>query len=423
MSLRAAWVTGTGSVSGLGAGTASLWEGLLAGRTAARPCGELGLLVDGQEPWLSRAAGAATAGAPGAALGASTRQLAWEAILEACQQAHLLVDPAAPPRLEVRPERVGLVLGTTLADWHAHLDGDGARELRTGLGFTPEALAVSLAAQLGARGPVRTVGTACASGGAAIGLGLQLLRSGRADVVLAGGVDRLSPFVVAGFASLRALAPSPMRPFDRRRAGLNLGEGAAFMVLERPPARGEGQLGQGRARRPLARLAGAGLAADAFHPTAPARDGSGAARAMLAALHDAGLPGTTGADHVDLVIAHGTATPYNDPMEARALEKVLGIRAHSLPVTSTKSQLGHTLGAAAAFDALTAVFALASGRVPPVASAVDLEPDPEIPLAVVRGGPVPLGQAHGAAGADGAGHVLCTASGFGGTNSALVFTR
>jgi 3-oxoacyl-[acyl-carrier-protein] synthase II len=235
-------------------------------------------------------------------------------------------------------------------------------------------------------------------------------------VVLAGGVDRLSAFVVAGFAALRALAPGPMRPFDRRRAGLNLGEGAAFMVLERPPGPGDPP-GGGRPRRPpLAQLAGAGLSADAFHPTAPARDGSGAARAMLAACRDAGR--RPGAAPPDLVIAHGTATPYNDPMEARALERVLGERAHVIPVTSTKAQLGHTLGAAAAFDAVAAVLTLATGHVPPVGSAVDLEADPEIPLALVRtASALPVREA--AAGAA----VLCTASGFGGTNAALLFRR
>jgi 3-oxoacyl-[acyl-carrier-protein] synthase II len=239
---------------------------------------------------------------------------------------------------------------------------------------------------------------ACASSNVAIGVGLEWLRSGLCDVVLCGGVDALHEFVIAGFASLRAQSPSPCRPFDAERSGLNLGEGAAFLVLElESQARARGQ-------RIRAHLAGAGLSCDANHMTGPDRQGRGAARAMQAALVDADL---TAAD-IDFVSAHGTATLFNDQMEGLALASLFGARLADVPVNSIKGSIGHTLGAAGALEAVMAVRVLEEQCIPPTAG---LERrDEKIRLDVVAGAPR----------AARVRTVLSTSSGFGGLNAAIV---
>jgi 3-oxoacyl-[acyl-carrier-protein] synthase II len=239
---------------------------------------------------------------------------------------------------------------------------------------------------------------ACASGNVALGAALDLLRSGRADVVVAGGVDALHDFVLAGFGCLKALDPAPCRPFDRSRRGLNLGEAACFLVVESEVH------ARARGARVRAWLDGAGVAADAVHMTGPDKQGRGAARAIATALADGGRR----ADEVDFVSAHGTATVFNDLMEGKALALAFGARVP--PVNSIKSALGHTLGAAAALEALACVRTLETGLVPPTPGLGEL--DPEIALDVV----------HGAARALPARVVLSTASGFGGTNAAVVLS-
>src|SRR5262249_32718128 len=158
----------------------------------------------------------------------------------------------------------------------------------------------------------------------------------------------------------RATSPEPCRPFDAERKGLNLGEGAAVLVLE------ELEHARARGARVLALLAGWGMTADAHHMTAPHPEGDGAARAMGAALDDAGLP----AEAVGYINAHGTATPHNDAAETAAIKRVLGARAPSVPISSIKSMVGHTLGAAGAIEAVASVLSLTGGFLPPTVSLV-----------------------------------------------------
>ena len=232
---------------------------------------------------------------------------------------------------------------------------------------------------------------ACASGTAAVGLGLSWIRRGLCDAVVAGGADAFAPFLHGGFAALRALDAHLPRPFDRRRAGLGLGEGAALVLLQRGPAGGP-------------RVAGWGTSSDANHLTGPDPGGEGLARAVTAALGDAGL----GAGDLDHISAHGTGTVFNDLMESRAFNLALGRRAASLPVNSIKGAIGHTMGAAGAIEAVVCALALERDRVPPTANLQ--QQDPEILLDVVRGAP-----------REGDYHcVLSTSSGFGGVNAALV---
>jgi 3-oxoacyl-(acyl-carrier-protein) synthase len=224
------------------------------------------------------------------------------------------------------------------------------------------------------------------------------IRAGRADVVLAGGTDLLCRFVVAGFNSLRATS-DVARPFDRDRKGLVLGEGAAVLVLE------SAEHAAGRGARIRARVAGTGAAADAVHMTAPDREGAGAARAIRAALDDAGvMPADVG-----FVSAHGTGTPYNDAMEAAALTRVFG--AGRVPANSIKGAIGHTLGAAGAIEAVLCVRVLEAGLVPPTVGLETIDP---------ACATVDLVQ--GAARRVAARTVVSTSSGFAGANAAIVLT-
>lgn len=258
--------------------------------------------------------------------------------------------------------------------------------------------AVRLARRFGASGPVVAPQLACASGTAALGLARSWIRDGRAEVVLAGGADLLCRFVVAGFNALRATATSA-HPFDRDRQGLVLGEGAAVLVVE--PARRVIE----RGARPLARVLGAGAAADAVHMTAPDREGGGAARAMQAALEDAGLA----AHQVDFVSAHGTGTVYNDAMEARAIARVFGER--RVRVNSIKGAIGHTLGAAGALEAVMCVDVVAGGPIPPTIGLREIDPACEGLRLVRELDPAPVAYA------------LSSSSGFAGANAALVIGR
>jgi len=287
----------------------------------------------------------------------------------------------------------------------ARARGERAADVRDLVSVNCSTTADAIAARHGLAGPRVTLMTACSSSANAIATGADLLALGRADAVLAGGADALCRLVFGGFNALRALDPAPCRPFDRGRAGLTLGEGAAFVVLE-PLARA-----RARGARVHALLLGAGNTMDAHHLTAPAPDGAGAARAMRAALAAAaralGVAPEELAARVGYVNAHGTGTPHNDAAEAAALHAVFGARAAELPVSSSKSQLGHCLSAAGALEAVVTVRALAGGFLP---ATVGLgEADPACALGHVR---VPR-----AARVDVA---LSSSFAFGGSNTALV---
>jgi 3-oxoacyl-[acyl-carrier-protein] synthase II len=216
--------------------------------------------------------------------------------------------------------------------------------------------------QFGLRGPNFGTVSACASGAHAIGESLRLLRAGDADVMICGGAEStITPMAIAGFCSARALSTRnddpqrASRPFDRDRDGFVIGEGAGVLVLET----------EAHARRRdapvLCELGGYGASADAYHLTAPAEDGNGAARAMRRALQDAGLA----PEDVDYINAHGTSTPAGDPVEVQAVKSVFGEHAHRLMMNATKSMTGHLLGAAGGLEAVITALVLARGIVPP----------------------------------------------------------
>lgn len=397
-------ITGIGLVTPSGIGVDPSWKAALAGEPAAEPDpdfadAELPVAVSCRVPGFD----------PDDELGRGASRRLDRFVHLALLAAR---ESAAAASLDAHdPDRVGVVLGCGIggtATWEeqhrAFLEGGRVSPL-----MIPKMLsnmaAGQIAIELGIRGPNLTVNTACASGATALYVARELLRSGAADAVVAGGTEAgITPLSAAAFNQMGALSRrgdrTASRPFDVERDGFVMGEGAGIVVLERADD------ARGRGVDVLATVAGAGASADAHHQTAPPEDGGGAILAMRRALDDAGV-GPRDVDHVN---AHGTSTPLNDVSEARALRTVLGDAADGVAVTSTKGVTGHLLGAAGAVEAAFAVLAMRDGAVPPTAN-LD-EQDPEIDLDVVSG------EARG-------GEVRCVLSnsfGFGGQNQSLVLT-
>jgi len=253
-----------------------------------------------------------------------------------------------------------------------------------------------VAEAFGLEGPRGCIVAACSSSTIAIGRGVEAIRSGRADAVLAGGTDALSRLTYSGFNLLRLMDPVPCRPFDRSRNGMNIGEGAGILVLE--------DLERARRRgAPIyAELAGHSLACEAFHPTAPEPEGKPVAAVVSLALRDAGInPG-----EVEHINAHGTATPQNDVAEARGFRRVFGDRVGSIPVTSIKSMIGHCLGAAGAVEAAALALTIARGAIPPTIHHADGDCDVDVVANEARQQRVRC--------------AVSTSLGFGGNDSAIV---
>lgn len=336
-------VTGLGIVSAIGTTTETTWDAAIAGRSGI---GEIASLSTG---WL------------GTRYAGEIRDLDLSQFLDEDEQRDLvrsaqLVIAASHEALEQSkldlgahdPHRVGLVIGTCQGS---------LAELNVNKPHIIDAVHAScdaLGRHLGLRGPRAMVSTACSAGATALGMARDRLWSGDTDVVITGGTDALTFFSLSGFAIMGALAAGPCAPYSRSD-GLSLGEGAAILVLE-PLDRA-----LDRGAPVLAELLGCGLSADAYHASAPDPSGRGAALAVNRALAQAGV---TAAD-VDYVNGHGTATPANDSMERKAMRTIFGDRAAAVPWSSTKSMIGHTLGAAGAIETGMCVLATQQDLVPP----------------------------------------------------------
>lgn len=388
-------ITGLGCVTGLGSDAPSTHEALARGvAKLARPTHfHTAIDVPVVELAMTNADLANKIGCPECAQYPRTVLLGLLAASEAYHQAHLR---------DGEGRRVALVSATTtggmdLSEQYYAAEHAGAkaepRLLRMhDAGFSSQAIAK----HLGIRHYVTTISTACSSAANAILLGKRLLQCNMADVVLAGGCEALTRFTLNGFAALGLLDPLPSRPFDKSRAGLNLGEGAGYVVMER-----EGE----RDVEMLARLVGAGNANDAYHQTASSPNGEGAFLAMRAALADAGVT----AEQVDYINAHGTGTPNNDETEYVAFTRVFGERVP--PYSSTKSSTGHTLGAAGGVEAVLSVQALMHGVV--YANRNITEPDSSFAVPPVMGYER----------RDGMVHVMSNTFGFGGNCTSLLFAK
>lgn len=372
-------VTGIGLVTPVGTGRRVFWDAILEGRSGFAPVRSfdtsgMNVHLGAEVPDFRPEEHVRTLDP--AAMGRAS-QLAVAAARLACEDAGL--DPDDPGRDGLDPERAGAVFGTTSGEpreVEAFNDRHVAGELdRVGSDLVTRypchTIAAHVASELGLRGVNTMIPTACAAGNYAIAHAWDLLRAGRADVMLAGGADSFSRITYTGFARLGAIAPDTCRPFDRERQGMIPGEGAAVLVLEpleRAAARGA---------RIYAEVAGYGLSCDAHHMTAAHPEADGAVRAMEQGLRTAGLA----PDQVSYVSAHGTGTPTNDRLETLAVQRVFGSRAGRVPVSSIKSMIGHTMGAASAIESAVCALAVAEGRIPPTMNFE--EADPECDLDVV----------------------------------------
>jgi 3-oxoacyl-[acyl-carrier-protein] synthase II len=364
-------VTGLGAVSPIGTGREAFWGALLAGTSGIGPVRSFDTsrypVHLGAEIHDFRPGDHLVVLDPGTVGRAS--QLAAAA-------ARLALADAGLGEGAVEPERAGVAMGTTSGEpreVEAFNDRCVAGELdRVGPEFMDRypchTIAAAVAAEVGFGGVNVMIPTACAAGNYAVAYAADALAAGRADLMLAGGADSFSRITYTGFARLGAIAPELCQPFDRERRGMVPGEGAAVLVLEpleRALARGA---------TIYAEVAGYGLSCDAHHMTAAHPEGDGAARAMERALATAGLT----PDDVSWVSAHGTGTPTNDRLEAAAARRVFGDRARRVPMSSIKSMLGHTMGAASALESVACSLAIATGRVPPTINYRERDPECDV---------------------------------------------
>ncbi len=404
-------VTGLGATSPLGGDAGSTWASLLAGRSGARELGK---------DWAPELP--VQIAAPAAVDPATVLDRVQARRLDRCEQFALVAareawaDAGAP---EVAPERLGVVVSSgiggvasTLAAYDT-LKEKGWQRLSP---FTvpmlmPNGSAGWIGIELGARAGVHTTVSACASGAEAIGYAIEMIRSGRADVVLAGGTEAaIIPLNIAAFAAMRALSQRndeperASRPFDKGRDGFVLGEGAGMVVLE--------SAGHAAARgaRVHAVAAGAGYSADAHHIAQPEPTGTGIVTAIGHALADARIT----ADQVVHVNAHATSTPAGDVIEGQAIRAALGTAADGVVVSATKSMTGHLLGGAGALEAVATILALREAVAPPTINLDDPDDEAGIDIATEPRDLKPHGNAPMAA--------LNNSFGFGGHNVALAFT-
>ncbi|MEE8397210.1 MAG: beta-ketoacyl-ACP synthase II [bacterium] len=405
-------ITGVGAVSCIGNDAPSFWQSLLAGRS-----GISRIAAFDPAPLKSRIAGEVKDFSFDAKLAKRMgrfTQFAVAASAEALGQAGLLPEAGGAG---VAPERIGVSVGTGIGGF-AFLVEQHEKFLQKGPGrYHPLTVPIiisnmasaNVAIQFKLLGPNFCVSTACATGNHSIGTALDTIRLGRADVMVAGGTEStMTPYAVDGYIQLRALSTrnddpaGASRPFSASRDGFVIAEGAGVVVMEGLAH------AQKRGAEILAEVAGFGMGADGHHLTAPDPAGEGASRVMAAALADAGMA----PEEVDYINAHGTSTPLNDALETMAIKRVFGAHAKKIPVSSIKSMIGHSLGAAAGLEAVACTLAVRDGAIPPTINLHD--PDPELDLDFVP---------HEARRVKKLSAVLSNSFAFGGHNAAVLFRR
>ena len=404
-------VTGLGTITPVGADVAATWESLLAGRSGVQK------LTDDWAQVLPARIAAWAATDPATLLDRVQARR-----LDLCEQFAMVAareawaDAGAP---EVDPERLGVVVSSGIGGVASTLSAyDTLREKGwqrlspyTVPMLMPNGSAGWISIELGARAGVHTTVSACASGAEAIGYAMDMIRSGRADIVLAGGTEAaIMQLNIAAFAAMRALSlrndepERASRPFDKGRDGFVLGEGAGMVVLE------SAEHAARRGATVHAVAAGVGYSADAHHIAQPDPTGTGAVMAISRALADAGV----GADQVVHVNAHATSTPAGDVVEGQAIARALGSAADGVVVSATKSMTGHLLGGAGALESVASILALREGVAPPTINLEDPDDDVGVDIATEPRELRPRGTAPMA--------VLNNSFGFGGHNVALAFT-
>lgn len=379
MSRQRVVVTGLGAVTSLGT-VEAYWQGLLAGRSGIRTIRSFDASA-----MKTQIAGEVDFDPSAYDIPAKNARRMSRASLMALAAAQMALGDArlTPADIQKNSERSGVALGTANAGFELLLETALDHRLK-GTRILPMALINGLpnmpshyvSAQSGAAGPFHTVSATCASGTQAVGLALDQIRSGRADLMFTGGVDTLvHPDVMMAFEAMTVLAGGypheperASRPFDAERDGFVMGEGCGILILERLDHARE------RSARIYAEVLGCATSSDAGHSAAPDSEGRGAANAMQWALDDAGCSPA----QIGYINAHGTGTVVNDVMETKAIRRVFGERAYQVPISSTKSMIGHCMGGSGALEAIACVKSLAEGIIHPT---INLEtPDPACDL-------------------------------------------
>jgi 3-oxoacyl-[acyl-carrier-protein] synthase II len=404
-------ITGMGCISPVGNSVKESWSALLEGKSGA------GMITHFDASGHKTRFAAEVKGFDSAAVFGAREarkmdrftQFATAAATEALEQAGLKID-------ESNRDRVGVLIGTGIGGIGTIMEQSEAMRERGVDRVSPflipmmisDSAAGMLAIRIGARGPNMSLATACASGNNAIGEAAEMIRRGAADVMIAGASEAaLIPLTMAGMNVMGALSTrnddplTASRPFDRDRDGFLMGEGAGILVLESL------EHAQARGAVILCELSGYGTTDDAHHISAPAENGAGAAISMKLALQNAGL----GIDDIGYINAHGTSTPLNDKSETAAIKTVFGEQAYSIPVSSTKSMIGHLLGASGAVEAVFSILAIRDRILPPTINYQT--PDPLCDLDYVPNQPRQAAPKH----------VMSNSFGFGGHNATLVFSR
>ena len=404
-------VTGMGAMTPLGLTPDDFWQALVRGESGIGP-----ITLCDASTYPSRIAGEVTGFDPDQFMDPrEARRMARFSQLAVAAAANAIED-AGLDLSQTDRDRLGVVMGNGVGGFPT--TEENARKLvdRGGMKMSPffipmilpNMAAASVSRLFGIKGYTSTIITACAAGTQGIGEGMEVLRRGAADVVLAGGCEAgICELGLGGFNIIKALSrqndvpEKASRPFDAKRDGFVPAEGSALLVLESL------EHATDRGANILAEVVGQGVSSDAFHAVQPDEDGSGAARAIRWALEDARL----GPEDIDYINAHGTSTPKNDAAETMAIKTTLGRRAYEVPISSTKSMIGHALGGAGAIEAVAAIKTIAEGQIHPTANYEF--PDPECDLDYVpnesRKQRVDT--------------VLSNSFGFGGQNACLVFRR
>ena len=404
-------VTGLGATTPLGGDVASTWRAALAGTSGART-----LENDWAEKYGIPVSFAASLAVPAVDVlpRPETKRMDPSAQYAIIATREAWADAGAPV---VDPERLGVVVSSgiggiwTILDAWDTLQAKGARRVlpMTVPMLMPNSPAAYVELEIGARAGAHALVSACACGAEAVGYAVEMIRSGRADVVVAGGTEAaIHPMPIAAFAASRTLSTrnddpaAASRPYDTGRDGVVLGEGAGILVLE------SAEHAAARGATVYARIAGVGLSSDGYHMTSPEPSGRGQIAAMRMAMKDAGV-GTADIVHVN---AHATSTVVGDLIEARGVRAVLGTDADRVALSATKSMTGHLLGGAGALESIFTVLAVHHRTAPPTINVTD--PDPELVLDLVRDTPRALPEGQIAA----VNNSFC----FGGHNVALVVT-
>jgi 3-oxoacyl-[acyl-carrier-protein] synthase II len=395
-------VTGIGMVTSIGAGRQEFWSSLLAGRCGFSPVKSfdtsrysvhLGAEIQNFRPedYVHKL--------DPHSIGRSSQL--------AIASARLAITDGTLDLTQVDVERAGVCAGTTSGEPHfiEHFDEHYVQGELKKVGrefimrYPCHVVPCHVAMELGFSGESMMIPTACAAGNYAIAHASDLLRSGKASIMLAGGADSFSRITYTGFARLGAIAPEICQPFDRNRKGMVPGEGAAMLLLELK------EHAIARGARIYCEVAGYGLSCDAHHMTAAHPQGEGAARAIKMAFEQSGLS----PEDVDYISAHGTGTATNDRLETIAVKKTFGKQAYKVPISSIKSMLGHTMGAASAIEATVCALAITEGQIPPTVNWNEQDPECDLDYVpnVARRQPVKI--------------AMNNAYAFGGNNSSLLF--